>query len=219
MFKALEKLDLTKKWQVAAITSRTKNITEKVKRFAPKANNYATDEPLDVLIATDVLSEGLNLQDANVVVNYDLHWTPVKLIQRIGRIDRIGSEHDEIYIYNFFPETKLESKLGLIEKVRARVEEFGKALGADGKILEESEEWNPSAIRAIYGEDTGVLDEIEIETSLSVAEGAEAILRRFMEEYPERFEEIKKQYSTRSVCYWNGDNPHCSVCLHKRCED
>jgi len=207
IYRALEKLGYTNKWRIAAITSKTKNINEYVRRFAPRANNYATDDPLDILIATDVLSEGLNLQDANVVINYDLHWTPIKLIQRIGRVDRIGSEHDVVFIFNFFPETRLDANLGLLEKVRERVREFGLALGSDGKILEEQEEWNPSAIEAIYGENARIIDEMEEETSLAVAEGAEAILRKFMEEYPEKFEEIKKQYSMRSVCFWDGDYP------------
>jgi superfamily II DNA/RNA helicase len=89
-----------------------------VARFAPRAN--ADQQPhgpeINILIATDVLSEGLNLQDCSQVINYDLHWNPVRLIQRFGRIDRIGSEHDEIYAYNFLPETELEKQLGLHEK-------------------------------------------------------------------------------------------------------
>ncbi|MBE8540185.1 helicase-related protein [Geoglobus acetivorans] len=207
IYRALERIGLTNNWSIAAITSKTKNINEFVKRFAPKANNYATDDPIDILIATDVLSEGLNLQDANVVVNYDLHWTPVKLIQRIGRVDRIGSEHETVYIYNFFPETLLDRKLGLVEKIKTRVKEFGSALGADGKILEETEEWNPSAIEAIYGGDDNFLNKLEEETSLAIADGAESVLRKFMEEWPEKFDEIKKQYSMRSCCHWNGEYP------------
>ena len=87
-------------------------------RFAPKANNYelrSSDEELRILIATDVLSEGLNMQDANHVINYDLHWNPVRLIQRVGRVDRIGTEHATIYAYNFLPETGLERELGIEE--------------------------------------------------------------------------------------------------------
>ncbi len=64
-------------------------------------------------MATDVLAEGLNLQDCSVVLNYDLHWNPVRLIQRFGRIDRIGSEHGTIYGLNFLPETALEKELGI----------------------------------------------------------------------------------------------------------
>nr|WP_315862158.1 C-terminal helicase domain-containing protein [Halothece sp. PCC 7418] len=73
--------------------------------------NFSIEKEIQTLIATDVLAEGLNLQDGNIIINYDLHWNPVKLIQRFGRIDRIGSENDVIYGYNFLPETGLEKNL------------------------------------------------------------------------------------------------------------
>ena len=59
-----------------------------------------------MVIATDVLAEGLNLQDCDNIINYDLHWNPVRLIQRFGRIDRIGSEHELIFGFNFLPENE-----------------------------------------------------------------------------------------------------------------
>ena len=71
---------------------------------------------LMTVIATDVLAEGLNLQDCDNIINYDLHWNPVRLIQRFGRIDRIGSEHERIFGFNFLPETKLDKNLGLKAK-------------------------------------------------------------------------------------------------------
>ena len=85
-------------------------------RFAPKANpeyQLRGESELCTLIATDVLAEGLNLQDGDKIINYDLHWNPVRLIQRFGRIDRIGSEHDVIYGFNFLPETGIEQNLGV----------------------------------------------------------------------------------------------------------
>ncbi|WP_461864822.1 helicase-related protein [Thermococcus sp.] len=206
------------KRRMAYVSSNTKGITDKTRRFAPKANRYEEyidrENELDVLISTDVLSEGLNLQDANVVVNYDLHWTPIKLIQRIGRVDRIGTKHDEILVYNFFPETKLEENLGLVEKVRRRIAEFNNALGADGKILEESEEWNPSAIEAIYR--TRNLDEIELEADkslLSVTTFAEKLVREYMETHRERFEELKKRYSMRSIVLSDAKEPYAFFVL------
>ncbi len=69
-----------------------------------------------MLISTDVLSEGQNLQDAGVVINYDLHWNPVRLIQRAGRVDRIGSPYAHILLYNVFPEAELESLLRDLER-------------------------------------------------------------------------------------------------------
>ena len=58
-----------------------------------------------MLLATDIVSEGQNLQDCARVLNYDLHWNPVRLIQRFGRVDRIGSEHDVIHLHNMWPDT------------------------------------------------------------------------------------------------------------------
>jgi len=185
------------------VTSNTKGIANKIRRFAPRSNGYREIEEsqeLHILIATDILSEGLNLQDANVVINYDLHWTPIKLIQRIGRVDRIGTEHDEILVYNFFPERKLEENLGLLQKVERRIQEFSRALGTDGKILQEEEEWNPSAIRAIYG--TEEMEKIEDEFSgslLSITTFAEKLLKDYKEANKERFKELIKRYSMRSI--------------------
>jgi len=212
----IEDEDLKRK--MAYVSSSTKGIAEKIRRFAPKSLEYEEyvdkEDELDILISTDVLSEGLNLQDANVVINYDLHWTPIKLIQRIGRVDRIGTKHDEILVYNFFPETKLEENLGLVEKVRRRITEFNNALGADGKILEESEEWNPSAIEAIYR--TSNLDEIEQETDkslLSVTTFAEKLVRDYMESHKEKFEELKKRYSMRSIALSDVEEPYAFFVL------
>jgi len=92
---------------------------ERVRRFAPKANcqnkeDYQArlDNPIDILICTDVLSEGQNLQDAGIMVSYDLHWNPVWMIQRAGRIDRLGTDFETLLMYNCFPEEGLE-KLGI----------------------------------------------------------------------------------------------------------
>ena len=89
--------------------------------FSPESNNHSdikgTEKEIQILLSTDVLSEGQNLQDADTVINYDLPWNPVRLIQRIGRIDRLKSKHNFIYICNFFPEDALESLLGLMERL------------------------------------------------------------------------------------------------------
>ncbi len=197
-------------WRMDAVSGQTKGLLGKVKKFAPKANRYediAPEDELNVLITTDVLSEGLNLQDANVVVNYDLHWTPIKLIQRIGRLDRISTEHDVIYVHNFFPETVLDANLGLLERIRNRVGEFNRALGADGKLLEENEEWNPSALEAIYGGREDVMEEFEGEVGLSITTLPEKLLLQFKEEHPDEFEKMKTELSIRSGAHYGGDVP------------
>jgi superfamily II DNA or RNA helicase/uncharacterized protein YqgV (UPF0045/DUF77 family) len=117
---------------------------EKVNHFAPKANvkdpeelPYFLDKPIDILICTDVLSEGQNLQDAGILINYDLHWNPVRMIQRAGRIDRLGTEYNTLYIYNCFPEQGLDDLLGLVRRLQERIATIDKEVGLDGSVLGE----------------------------------------------------------------------------------
>lgn len=117
---------------------------EKVKRFAPKANHQSEEElealkqnPIDIIICTDVLSEGQNLQDAGVLVNYDLHWNPVRMIQRAGRIDRLGTDYEELFIYNCFPEKGLEDLLGLVKRLQSRIAVIDREVGLDASVLGE----------------------------------------------------------------------------------
>ncbi|MCQ3805397.1 MAG: ATP-dependent helicase [Acidimicrobiia bacterium] len=92
--------------------------------FAPKARNRRSDHrtaEIDVLIGTDCISEGQNLQDCDTVINYDIHWNPVRLIQRLGRIDRIGSRNPRVRMVNFWPTKDMDAYLRLENRVRARM--------------------------------------------------------------------------------------------------
>lgn len=132
-----------------------------VNRFDP-INNNASIPPegqLDILISTDVLSEGVNLQAGRIVINYDFHWNPVRLIQRVGRIDRIGSEHHTVDVINFLPTSKIEQHLGLKERVANKIETIRKIIGHDQKILEESEKIDKNAVIDIYSGQDSVLDD------------------------------------------------------------
>ncbi len=115
-------------------------------RFAPVAHKGAEEtvqgvlgnQPeIDILISTDVLSEGQNLQDAGVIVNFDLHWTPIRMIQRAGRIDRLGTQFAELDIYNCFPQQGLESLLGLVERLQERIRAIDTTVGLDASVLGE----------------------------------------------------------------------------------
>lgn len=123
--------------RTATVYGSAGNALRMAQRFAPKANKATVPEgeQVDLLITTDVLSEGINLQDADTLINYDLHWNPVRLIQRAGRIDRIGSEHAEIHIASFLPEKALEAGLGLEDVLRRRIREFIQVFGEDSHIL------------------------------------------------------------------------------------
>ncbi|MEW6033626.1 MAG: helicase-related protein [Chloroflexota bacterium] len=164
-----------------------------VGRFAPKANpNYVRpgEPPIDNLLSTDVLAKGLNLQDGNVVVNYDIHWNPVRLIQRVGRVDRIGTEHDVVHALNFLPETELEKNLGLQEKVRQRIAEIHNTIGEDAQILERNEQLNAEAMYAIYvAKDESLLDQ-EAPEDMDILAEAEAFIRNLQKDNPEYFAKI-----------------------------
>lgn len=176
-------------------SSSSKNKAKIVGRFAPKSNPYyqfKTGElELNTLIATDVLAEGLNLQDGNSIINYDLHWNPVKLIQRFGRIDRIGSENDLIYGFNFLPETGLEKNLGLRQKLANRIQEIHETIGEDAAILDPTEQLNEEAMYAIYEKaESHQLSLFEDAGELLDLNEAEEMLRQLQKENPTEYERI-----------------------------
>ena len=115
-------------------------IEDYAKRFAPVSKKYVLkngEKEIDFLIATDKLSEGQNLQDCGMIINYDLHWNPVRMIQRNGRINRLGSNHEEIFIYNFRPTEKLESYLRLVSKLQDKINLIRYTIGSDQSVLDE----------------------------------------------------------------------------------
>jgi len=117
---------------------------------------------IDILMSTDVLSEGQNLQTAKYLINYDLHWNPTRMIQRAGRIDRIGSPYKKIFVYNFFPEDELEELLKLVEILQNKIIGIDKSVGLDQTIL--GEKIHPKVfgiIRKIKGKDSKVFAELE----------------------------------------------------------
>ncbi|TVR18353.1 MAG: helicase [Anaerolineaceae bacterium] len=146
-----------------------------VKRFAPIANatpeNPAPiddDNPeIDILISTDVLSEGQNLQDAGVIINYDLHWTPIRMIQRAGRIDRLGTAFSTLRIYNCFPQDGLETMLNLVQRLQDRIRDIDRTVGLDASILGEAISVRSlSQLRRLRDADQTLIDELEREIEL-----------------------------------------------------
>lgn len=126
-------------------TGRGNHVEDQVKRFSPKSKKYEMkpdDQPIDYLFATDVLSEGQNLQDAGLLVNYDLHWNPVRMIQRNGRINRLGSEFDEVVIANMKPEDSIELYLNLVARLEKKIDTIKNTVGLDQGILS-SDDVNP----------------------------------------------------------------------------
>jgi hypothetical protein len=94
-----------------------------------------TEDRYDLLVTTDVLAEGVNLQQAQHIINYDLPWNPMRMVQRHGRIDRIGSKHDRVYIRCFFPTTELDSVLKLEQRLQGKITTAAHSIGVEGEIL------------------------------------------------------------------------------------
>ena len=98
-----------------------KRLDEVLTRFAPRGQQAKIDGSIEILIATDCLSEGQNLQDCDLTINYDIHWNPVRLMQRFGRIDRLGSRNHAVGMINFWPTENLDRYLDLKNRVEARM--------------------------------------------------------------------------------------------------
>ena len=164
-----------------------------IRRFAPNANpggSQPTRGPeIRVLIATDVVSEGQNLQDCARVLNYDLHWNPVRLIQRFGRVDRIGSPYDEIHLHNMLPDMELDETLGLTDRLGDRIQAMHDIIGLDNKVLSQSERLNPTGIGKIYDDRT--LPELDDEfDELTVNQRAISLLQRIRDTEPDLWKTI-----------------------------
>jgi superfamily II DNA/RNA helicase len=169
-------------------------ILHKIKHFAPKSNeairiHFDPNKEIQILITTELLSEGLNLQDGQVIINYELHWNPVRIIQRIGRIDRIAKPgekpiHDEIYVYNFFPETKAEKEIKVEDKVRNRIEEIIQNFGYDEKTISIDEPTVRKKLFEIYTELPEGIEEIEKKSPAKYFEQEfNRLKERYLDEY------------------------------------
>lgn len=108
------------------------------KNYDPKY--YETSDDIKVLITTDVLAEGINLHRSNIIINYDLPWNPTRVLQRVGRVNRVGSKFDKIHIYNIFPSATADNELNLEDNIKAKIQAFHETLGEDAKYLTEEEE-------------------------------------------------------------------------------
>jgi superfamily II DNA/RNA helicase len=145
------------------VTGDSENPTKLAQRFSPKSNNKKVDDELRVLISTDVLSEGQNLQDSNIIVNYDLPWALIRLIQRAGRVDRIGQKADQIYCYSFLPQDGLNKIIRLRDRLQYRIKQNAEVVGADETFFD----GDPVNIEDLYNERSGIFDEDEGEVDLT----------------------------------------------------
>jgi superfamily II DNA or RNA helicase len=144
--------------KAAPVTGNSSDPTAFAWRFSPISNNKQVEpkDELRVLIATDVLSEGQNLQDAAIIVNYDLPWAIIRLVQRAGRVDRIGQKSENILCYSFLPADGVERLIRLRSRVRQRLKENQEVVGTDEAFFEDDQ--NDAAIVHLYHEKAGILD-------------------------------------------------------------
>ncbi len=142
--------------------------------FSPISKDKALLMPdraieIDLLIATDCISEGQNLQDCDFLINYDIHWNPVRIIQRFGRIDRIGSKNNQIQLVNFWPDISLDEYINLKAKVETRMKIVNMSATGDDNILSDEEktdlEYRKQQLKRLQEE---VVDIEDMTTGISI---------------------------------------------------
>ncbi|MEO1668893.1 MAG: helicase-related protein [Chloroflexota bacterium] len=171
--------------RVSGVTGGTSDPTAIAHRFSPVSNRkrdrVVPEDELRVIIATDVLSEGQNLQDAAIVINYDLPWTIIRLVQRAGRVDRIGQQSDTILCYTFVPADGIERILNLRSRVRQRLAENAEVVGTDESFFEEDAD--RQTLLNLYHEQSGILDD-EDDDEVDLASYAYQIWQNAIEAEP-----------------------------------
>jgi superfamily II DNA or RNA helicase len=183
---------------LAGATGDSENPTQLAWRFSPISNDKRTriarDDELRVLVATDVLSEGQNLQDCSIVVNYDLPWAIIRLVQRAGRVDRIGQQAERILVHSFLPAEGVERILRLRARVRQRLRENAEVVGADEAFFEDDDD---QAILDLYHEKAAILD-VEADSEVDLASYAFQIWKNAVEAEPSLANTIPEM---APVCY------------------
>lgn len=164
---------------------------------------------IDILIATDCISEGQNLQDCDYLVNYDIHWNPVRIIQRFGRIDRIGSKNSVIQLVNFWPNVTLDEYIDLKAKVETRMKIVNMAATGDDNIISDEEktelEYRKAQLKKLQDE---VVDIEEMSTGISIMDLGLNEFRLDLLEYVKNHPDIDKApYGLHAVTASSDDMP------------
>ena len=199
MEKNLKAKDISR---MAGVTGDSPDPTALAWRFSPESNEkrgrISPDDELRVLVATDVLSEGQNLQDCFIVVNYDLPWAIIRLVQRAGRVDRIGQKAENILCYSFLPAEGVERIIRLRDRVRIRLQENAEVVGTDEAFFEDDR--NDQAVLDLYNEKADILDG-DADTEVDLASYAYQIWKNATEADPKLEKTIPAMppvvYSTR----------------------
>jgi superfamily II DNA or RNA helicase len=172
---------------LASVSGRDDDPTAIAHRFSPVSNDkrskVSPGEELRVVLATDVLSEGQNLQDCAIVVNFDLPWAIIRLIQRAGRVDRIGQKADTIRCYSFLPADGVERIIQLRTRVRQRLRSNGELMGSDEEFFDD--EKTKAALVNLYTENSGALDDADDEGDVDFSSYALSLWNQAISHNPE----------------------------------
>ncbi|MEZ7890920.1 MAG: helicase-related protein [Candidatus Wallbacteria bacterium] len=206
--------------KIECVTGDCENPTHLAHRFSPRSNGNNeianTSDELKVLITTDVLSEGQNLQDGHIILNYDLPWAIIRLIQRAGRVDRIGQKSDKIICYSFFPEDGIEQIINLRSRLRTRIEQNAEVVGSDETFFD----GDPVNLEDLYNERSGILDDDDDDGEVDLASYAYQIWKNATDADPSLNKKIPDLpnviYSTKQ----NNNKPETEgVILYTRTTD
>ncbi len=157
--------------------------------FDPNTQKEKQVDDLRILITTDILAEGVNLHRANIIINYDLPWNPTRVLQRVGRVNRLGSKFDEIHIFNFFPASHSDAHLGLEVNVTNKIQMFHDILGEDARYLTDTEQFDSQELfNKLNDEKTYSGEDEEGDSELKYLE----IIRKIRDKAPGLFEKIKE---------------------------
>ena len=157
-----------------------------VENFDPKCRNPKND--IKILISTDILSEGVNLHRSNVVINYDIPWNPIRIIQRVGRINRVDTKFDKIFIYNFFPTVQSNEEIKLEEAAIGKLQAFHDILGEDAAYLTDGEEVSSFELFKRLNSKEVIEGEESEESELKYL----SEIRNIRDNAPDLFEQIKR---------------------------
>lgn len=196
-----EKIRENYSYQILSVSSENRYSSEKTIRenFDANLDEEKWKDEFQILITTEVLAEGINLHRSNNIINYDVPWNSTRLMQRIGRVNRIGSRADEIFVYNFYPSSHGDEQIRLVNHALRRLQAFHTAFGEDNRIFSLLEETGEAGL---FG------SKIQQEESESLK--YLNFLRKFKKENPSRYKEIVR-IPEKSRCGRSHNNKRINI--------
>ena len=186
------------KFRVLTVSAENRKTVENILRenFDANLEEEKWKRNYDIIITTEVLAEGINLHRSNLIVNYDVPWNATRLMQRIGRVNRIGSRAVQIFVYNFYPSAHGDEQIKLVNNALRKLQSFHTAFGEDNKIFSLLEEKGDGALfgNKIQREESEILNYLNE-------------LRDFKKKHPKRFAEISK-IPNKARCGRKADEGH-----------